>query len=63
MKFTDLLWVLFIVGFMFWGVSGYFSIPVVYWSYSQDKCVKIVHDNVECDCSELPDKYERVWVK
>jgi len=39
------------------------DIPVVYWSYSQDKCVTVFIDGKECDCAEMPDKYERVWVR
>jgi len=39
------------------------DIPVVYWSYSQDKCVTVFIDGEECDCAEMPEKYERVWVR
>lgn len=63
MKFTYLFWILLIIGFIIWGTESYFSTPVVYWSTSQNKCVKIIYDGIETDCSELPDKYERVWVK
>lgn len=63
MKFTDFIWALLLIGMIIFGIESYFSTPVVYWSTSQDKCVKIIYDGVESDCSELPEKYERVWVK
>ena len=63
MKFTDFLWYILIIGFVIWGIESYFSIPVVHWSTSQDRCVKVVYDGIETDCNELPEKYERVWVK
>ncbi len=43
--------------------NTYLDLPVVYWSYSDDKCVKVIIKGIECDCSELPNKYERIWVK
>ena len=63
MKFTDLIWILFIIGMVVFAVESYFSLPVVYWSYSTDECVKVIYDGYETDCSELPEKYERIWVK
>jgi len=41
--------------------------PKVLWSYTQDKCIKmIVIENgkeVIKDCSDIPERYERIWVK
>lgn len=50
----------------FIGVVHYTEdIPVVYWSTSEDKCVKIRIYGKDCDCSELDSykRYERIWVK
>lgn len=63
MKFTDFLWLMILIGMLIFGIESYFSFPVVYWSTSENRCVKVVHDGIETDCSELPEKYERVWVK
>ena len=63
MKFSDFLWVLFFIGFLIWSVESYFSTPVVYWSTSSNECVKVMVDGVETNCDEMPEKYERVWVK
>ena len=41
----------------------YEPLPIVYWSTSQDKCVKIIVGEEECSCENLPEKYEKVWVK
>lgn len=37
--------------------------PIVYWSTSEDRCIKIVVKNEEFDCSKMPKNYEIVWVK
>jgi hypothetical protein len=63
MKFTNVLWTLLILGLVLFCANSYFSVPDVYWSYSQDKCVKIVHDGINLDCSTLPETYRRIWVK
>lgn len=42
------------------------TLPIVYWSNTQNKCVKVFKDSAECDCSVVDlinDKYERVIVK
>lgn len=39
----------------------WFSTPIVYWSASKDRCVKV--ENCDCTCDSLPEKYERVWVE
>ena len=56
-------------------IIGYFlsklvgSIPIVYWSTSKDECVKIIvfdknkKEWVEKDCTDIPKKYERIWVE
>lgn len=38
-----------------------FNRPIVYWSVSQDKCVRITDSNY--DCNNLPDTYEIVYIK
>lgn len=63
MKFTDFLIGLIMIGFLVFFIECYFSVPVVYWSTSQDKCVKVVYNGIESGCDKLPDRYERVWVK
>jgi len=56
-----------IIGYFLSRIAG--SIPVVYWSVSKNECVKVVvfdlnkKDWVEKDCSTIPKKYEKVWVK
>lgn len=56
-------------------IIGYFlsklvgSIPIVYWSTSKDECIKIIvfdankKEWAEKDCSNIPKKYERIWVE
>ena len=56
-------------------IIGYFlskligSIPMVYWSISKDECIKIVvfdrnkKEWVEKDCTNIPKKYEKIWVE
>jgi len=39
------------------------DIPIVYWSNSKNECVKVIIKGIDCDCKQLPDKYERIWVK
>lgn len=48
-----------------WIILNFFfkPLPVVHWSYFKNECVKVVVEGVDCDCSELPDKYEKIWVK
>lgn len=38
-------------------------VPVVYWSTSKNECVRIEIKGEVFDCSDMPEKYERVWVK
>lgn len=63
MKISDFIWMVVLTLLVGYGLYSYFSTPVVYWSHSQNKCVRVIQDGVEYDCSNLPDKYERVWVK
>lgn len=63
MKFKDFLWAMVFIGLLIFGIESYFSTPVVYWSTSQNKCVKVIHDGVEMGCDEIPEKYSRMWVK
>ena len=38
--------------------------PEVEISYSTKKCIRVVYmDGKITDCSKLPEKYDRVWVK
>lgn len=38
--------------------------PEVEISYSTKQCVRVVYmDGTITDCSKLPEKYDRVWVK
>lgn len=62
-KQDDYLWCLVLIFIVLMGAYSYFSIPDVYWSTSSDRCVKVMHDGIEMDCSNLPEKYNRVWVK
>lgn len=57
----------FIVLASFWSLIVIFtntsiSLPIVYWSVSKDECVEVIGDE-NYDCSNLPKKYERIWVK
>ena len=41
------------------------SVPDVYWSYTENKCVKMIIDGEPCDCdrqSEL-ERSDKVWVR
>jgi len=37
--------------------------PTVYWSTSKDQCVKIIKNDIECGCENIPAKYRKVWVE
>ena len=41
----------------------FLSMPVVHWSYTQDKCVKVISLDDNYTCDNLPEKYERLWVQ
>jgi hypothetical protein len=52
-----------IMGTIIWTMMAWSKTPVVYVSYSTGECVKVILDGEQCDCSNIPDSYERVWVK
>lgn len=43
--------------------------PIVYWSTSRNECVEIHYYNASeenwkvCDCEDMPDTYEKIWVE
>ncbi len=55
----------FIIVSILFGLNDMIKYPVVYWSYSENKCTFMVIEGENCDCSRLNEfkKYERVWVK
>jgi len=38
-------------------------LPDVMWSYTKDECVAVYYEDEKCDCSDLPDRYNRIWVQ
>lgn len=47
-----------------WAFIQYTDTPEVHFSYSEQKCVRVVYpDGKITDCSVLPDKYEHIWIK
>lgn len=58
-----LLFIFSCIAICFWSEYIWGNTPIVYWSTSQNKCVKVMYDGIEKDCSEMPEKYSRVWVK
>lgn len=38
-------------------------LPIVYYSHTKQECVKILIEGIEYDCSEIPARYERIWVE
>jgi hypothetical protein len=61
------IWVITLLIFLTLGICVWVidqaDVPVVFWSHSKDECVKIIIKGSECDCSVVPEKYTRVWVK
>lgn len=57
------------LGAVIWGIFMIKPLPLVYWSTSKDECVKVQIYNPQtenwdaCDCEDIPEKYERIWVK
>jgi len=47
------------------GFSFYVAIPDVYVSHSTDKCVTVINytDEDIYSCENMPEKYNKVWVK
>jgi len=62
-SFKDTMWLLFLTMLFFICFYSYFSLPDVYWSYSKNKCVRVICNGVELGCSDLPEKYNRIMVK
>lgn len=62
-RFIDFSLALIFLGAILVGAHSCFLTPVVYWSTSKDKCVKVMYHDIELDCSELPKKYNRIWVE
>ena len=62
---VSLLVLLATAGCLLLAVDYYLSLPIVYWSTSEDKCIKVIIDDQICDCEILEDitKYEKVWVE
>lgn len=61
-------YVVVVVGVLaFLAVSVFMDIPDVYVSNSTGECVRIIEYNTGVpeikDCSELPSKYNLVWIK
>jgi len=56
-----------VIGYFLSKIIGYS--PIVYWSVSKDECIKVVvfdrnkKDWIEKDCTDIPKKYERIWVE
>lgn len=48
---------------LFYLIHSQLTLPIVYWSTSKNECVKVIIKGQDCDCSKLPEKYERIWVK
>ncbi len=61
------LWLYTLIIILFLAILAWFNsnldIPVVYWSYSKNKCVKVVKKWIDCPCDKLNYKYERILVK
>ena len=38
------------------------SMPVVEWSWTTGECVQVIPPEAG-DCDQLPERYERVWVR
>ncbi len=62
-NFRDFFWFVFLAGIIMFIIEYSFALPDVYWSESENRCVKVMYDGVESDCSELPEQYNRVWVR
>lgn len=71
-KTVDGFFILLLIAAVCLIIYAIFSIkplPLVYWSTSMDKCVKIHYYNASednwrvCDCKDMPEKYEKIWVE
>ena len=52
-----------IVVFIVISVHVWFSTPVAYFSSTTGRCVEVIIKGEKCPCSELPEKYERIYVR
>lgn len=57
-----ILTVIFMIVALF-TIKYWLNMPVVYWSTSKNECVSIWIDGKEYGCENMPEKYERVYVK
>jgi hypothetical protein len=57
------------LGMIIYGIFHIHPLPLVLWSTSRDECVEVrYYDTVSeqwesCDCEDMPEKYEKVWVQ
>ena len=53
-----------VFGWFLWsGISSYLDMPEVHVSHTTKQCVRVITKDGPGDCSELPEKYHRVWVQ
>jgi hypothetical protein len=52
-----------IVALFVWGFIRWADTPIVYKSWSTQKCVKVDDPAQAYSCANLPDRYELVWTK
>lgn len=52
-----------VVALFGWGFVRWAEMPLVYKSWSTQKCVKVDDPAQVHTCANLPDQYELVWVK
>jgi len=58
-----LVTILCLLTIIYWVSVVLRPLPDVMWSYTKDECVAIYYEDEKCDCSDLPDKYNRIWVQ
>ena len=63
MDLKDFIIYLIIAGLFVFIIETHMSTPIVYWSHSDDKCVAVYIDGDYYGCDNIPEKYERIWVK
>lgn len=52
-----------VVALFVWGFIRWADTPIVYKSWSTQKCIKVDDPAREYSCANLPDRYELVWTK
>ena len=45
-----------------WVIWMALAVPVVEWSWTTGECVRVLPPEAGC-CDQLPERYERVWVR